>query len=192
VDTHVGHLGRLLGREDADRRGDVDVDAVADRGDGLAQLLHELGVRPAHGGDDAELAGARVAGQLGRADQLGHVEPHRTHRRGELPRLRAEVAVLGAAARFEADDALDLDVRPHEPHPHLVRDGEQLVELVVTGLQDLHDLVIGQPLAALEDLLARHVEDVGVHCLCRHDRDSSVCRARSLPAVGPEPLSGVS
>ncbi|HOI02954.1 MAG TPA: hypothetical protein PLJ48_02240, partial [Dermatophilaceae bacterium] len=58
--------------------------------------------------------------------------------------------------------------------------------------QELYHLIRVGEIRSFEDLLARHVEDVGVHYLCRHDRDSSVCRARSLPAVGPEPLSGVS
>ena len=54
---------------------------------------------------------------------------------GEQAGLRAEVAVLGAAAGLERDDALDLDLRAAPAHPHLVREREQLGEAVVGQLQ---------------------------------------------------------
>ena len=51
----------------------------------------------------------------------GMFEPDRPHRRGELTGLRAEVAVLGAAAGLQRHDALDLDLGTAPPHPHVVR-----------------------------------------------------------------------
>ena len=92
---------------------------------------------------------------FGGLDQRGDVQPDRAHRRGELPGLRAEVAVLRAAAGLQRDDALDLDLGAAPPHPHLVGEREQVRQPVVAGAQHLEDLLLGQPLAAVEHLLAR-------------------------------------
>ena len=106
-----------------ERAGDVDLDrsrviAV----DALAHLRHQPLVRAAHGGDDAELGRAGGRGLARRLDERRDVEPDRAHRRLEAPRLRAEVAVLGAAAGLDRDDPLDLHLRPAPAHPHLVRE----------------------------------------------------------------------
>ena len=90
--------------------------ACADRRDALAHLGHQPLVRPAHGGDDAELGGAGRGGLDGGLDQRRDVQPGRAHRRGEQARLRAEVAVLGAAAGLDRDDALDLDLGAAPAH----------------------------------------------------------------------------
>ena len=58
-------------------------------------------------------------------DQRRDVEPDGPHRRLEQAGLRAEVAVLRAAAGLQADDALDLDLRAAPAHPHLVGEAEQ-------------------------------------------------------------------
>ena len=55
-----------------------------------------------------------------RLDQRRDVQPDRAHRRGEQAGLRAEVAVLRAAAGLQRDDALDLDLGAAPAHPHLV------------------------------------------------------------------------
>src|SRR3978361_1286743 len=57
---------------------------------------------------------------------------------GELPGLRAEVAVLGAAAGLQADDALDLDLRPAPAHPHLVGELKQLGQPHAREQEALH------------------------------------------------------
>ena len=161
VHTHRDEVVDLTLGEHAEGGGDVDVDRGADRGDALAHLLHELVVRAADGGDDAELTRAGRGGLLGGAHELGDVEPHGAHRRGELARLRAEVAVLRAAPGLERDDPLDLDARPLVLHPHLVRQRQQVREPVVPGAQDLDDLRLRQRLTALEHLCPGDVEDVG-------------------------------
>ena len=43
-----------------------------------------------------------------------------------------------------------------------MRDRQELLELLVRGLQDREDLVVGEPLAPLQHLLARDGEDVGL------------------------------
>lgn len=74
------------------------------------------------------------------------------------------MAVLGAAAGLEADDALDLDLGAAPLHPHVVREGEQVLEAVVGKLQDFEHLALVQRFAALENLLTREGENV---CLYR-------------------------
>jgi len=64
-----------------------------------------------------------------------------------------EQAVLGAAAGFQADDALDLDLGAAPAHPDLVREGEQLVQLLVGQPEHGKQLLRGQSLAPLEHLL---------------------------------------
>jgi len=143
-----------------ERARDVDVDLGADRGDAGAHLLHELGVRPAHGGDDAELRRAGLRRLLGGLDEAVLVQPRGAHGRLEEPGLRAEVAVLGAAAGLQGDDALDLDLRPAVAHAHLVGERQRLGQAVARELQDGQDLLLRQALPALEHLLAGHGEDV--------------------------------
>ena len=61
---------------------------------------------------------------LGRGQHLVGVEERRgLHRRVELGRLAAEVAVLGAAAGLGRQDALDLDLGPAPGQAHLVGQG---------------------------------------------------------------------
>ena len=83
---------------------------------------------------------AGLGGLPRRLDQRRDVQPRRAHRRGEQARLRAEVAVLRAAAGLERDDALDLDLRPAPAHPHLVGEREQPVEALVGQPQHLEHL----------------------------------------------------
>ena len=88
------------------------------------------------------------------------VEPRGAHRRVEPPRLRAEVAVLRAAAGLDRDDPLDLDLRAAPAHAHLVREREHLVDAVVGQPQHLEDLLLGEADALVQHLLASHGEDV--------------------------------
>ena len=118
--------------------------ACPDRRDALAHLRHQPLVGAAHGGDDAELGRAGGRGLHRRLDQRGDVEPGGAHRRGEQPGLRAEVAVLGAAAGLERHDALDLDLRAAPAHAHLVRELEQVGQVVVAEAQHLEHLCLGR------------------------------------------------
>ena len=164
VHAHLGEPLDLLLGEHAQRAGDLDVDLVADRLDARGDLRQQPLVGSADGGDDAELGRAGLGGLLGRLDQARDVQPRAAHRRREEARLRTEVAVLGAAAGLEADDALDLDVGPAPRHPHLVREREQLVEPVVGQLQHPQRLVLVQALAALQYLLASLRQNVAHPC----------------------------
>ena len=147
-------------REHAERAGDVDVDLGLDRLDARLDLGEQPLVRTADRGDDAELRRAGGRGLLGRLDELGDVQPDRADRRGELPGLRAEVAVLGAAARLQRDDALDLDLRAAPAHPDLVRQLQQGGQRLVGQPQDLDQLLLVEASTLLEHLGAGDGQDL--------------------------------
>ena len=94
-------------------------------------------------------------------DEARDVQPRRADGGGELPGLRAEVTVLRAAAGLQADDALDLDLRPAPAHPYLVRQLQELGQPLVRQLQALQRLELVEPLAVLQHLLAGHCQNVG-------------------------------
>ena len=71
------------------------------------------------------------------------------------------MAVLRAAARLEADDALDLDLGSAPAHAHFMGQRQQLVEAIVGQPQNLQQLFLGQALSALEHPLAGQFQDVG-------------------------------
>ena len=105
---------------------------------------------------------APVGGGLdGGLDQAWDVEPRGPHGGGEQPGLAAEVAVLGAAAGLQADDALDLDLGPAVAHPHLVGELQQLGQPFVAEPQADQRLLLAESDAPLEHLLAGYGEDVG-------------------------------
>ena len=152
--AHRGEPLDLLLGQHAQRAGDLDVDLVADRLDARGDLRQQPLVGSAHGGDDAELGRAGLGGLLGGLHQARDVQPRAAHGRREKPRLRTEVAVLGAAAGLEADDALDLDVGSAPRHPDLVGKRQQFVEPVVGQLQHLQRLILVEAFAALQYLVA--------------------------------------
>ena len=115
---------------------------------------------PAHGGHDAELRRTGRGGLDGRLHQRRDVQPGRAHRRGEQPGLRAEVAVLGAAAGLHRDDALDLDLGAAPAQPHLVGEGQQVGQVVVGQAQHLEHLRLVEPAALVEHLRPGGREDV--------------------------------
>ena len=82
VHTHRDEVVDLTLGEHAEGGGDVDVDRGADRGDALAHLLHELVVRAADGGDDAELTRAGRGGCLAARTSSGMLS--HTERTGEV------------------------------------------------------------------------------------------------------------
>ena len=169
VHAHAGELVDLLLGEHAERARDLDVDLVADGFDTRRDLREQTLVGAAHRGDDAELGGTGLGRLLGGLDEAGNVEPRGAHRRLEQARLRAEVAVLRAAAGLEADDALDLHLGTAPAHPHLVGEREQFLETVVAEFEHLEGLRLAQSLAPFEHLLARGRQDV------RSGRASEVC-----------------
>ena len=164
--------------------------ASLDRGDALAHLRHQPLVRPAHGGDDAELGGAGRGGLVGGLDQRRDVEPRRAHRRGEQAGLRAEVAVLRAAAGLHRDDALDLDLGAAPAQPHLVREREQVGQRVVGQPQHLEHLRLVEAAALLEHLRAggrrRTSSTASGHGLSR--RTAEVCRIEGAAERRAQPV----
>ena len=60
------------------------------------------------------------------------------------------MAVLGAAARLEGDDALDLDLVTVVLQAHLMGELQQLLEAIVTCAQHLDEVVVAERLALLE------------------------------------------
>ncbi len=87
------------------------------------------------------------------------------------------MAVLGAAAGLEADDALDLDLGTTPFHPDLVRQGQQVLEAVVGKLQDLQHLIAVQTLPTVQHLLAGQAQNVlDVQGGLRHRENSSSVR----------------
>ncbi len=134
-----------------------------DRRDRVAHLVHQTAIGAAHGRHDAELGGSRRRGLNRGLDERRDVEPRGAHRGVEATGLRAEVAVLGASARFDADDPLDLDVRTAPAHPHLVGECKRVAQPLVCEPQDVERLSLVEADSALEDLRPSHVEDVGGH-----------------------------
>src|ERR1039457_915912 len=163
VHPQRGQLSRLGFGEDAERARDVDVHLVPDRGDRGRDLGHQPLVGPAHRGDDAELGRSRRRRLPCRRHELVDVQPDGAHRGLELAGLRAEVAVLRAAAGLHRHDPLDLHLGAAPPHPHLVGQRQQLAEALVRQLKAAQDLLLVQPAARFEDLAARLVQNVVGH-----------------------------
>src|SRR5262249_11669727 len=137
---------------------------------------------------DAELARSGGGGLDRGADQRRHVEPGRADGRVEPPGLRAEVAVLRAAARLHRDDALDLDLGAAPPLAALVREGQRVGDQVVGEPQDVEHRVAAEAGAAIEDLLAGGLEDLG-HA---HPSGRAACVRRKSAASNPPPSAGPS
>ena len=136
MDAHRFEVVDLFAGQDAQRRRDVDVHGLLDRGDGLPHLGHQLLVRATDSSHDAELGGAGRRGRDRGIDQAGDVQPGGAHGGGEQPGLRAEVAILGAAAGLDRDDAFHLHLRAAPAHAHAVGEVEELRDALVGQLQD--------------------------------------------------------
>ena len=143
-----------------------------------AQLAHQPRVRPAHRRDDAELGRTGRGRLLRRLHQRRDVQPHRPHRRGEQPGLRAEVAILRAAAGLQRDDALDLDLRAAPAHPHLVGELQGRRQVLVGQPQHLQDAGLVEADTVGQHLGARAVEDLW------HGRTLQNCSSTPKGAVG--------
>jgi hypothetical protein len=70
------------------------------------------------------------------------------------------VAVLGAAAGLERHDALDLDLGTAPLHPHVVRQLEQLRQMLVGQAQNLQDAFLIEAGSAVEHLGTGPIEDL--------------------------------
>ena len=118
----------------------------------VEDALHGALVGPAHGEHDAELRGAEGGGLAGGGEDLGRIEEGRgLDRRVEARGLRAEVAVLGAAARLGRQDALDLDLGPAPGQPDLVRQGGEVHDGTVGQRGQGGELVGRQEAALVEE-----------------------------------------
>ena len=111
-------------------------------------------------------AGERGAGrQLDDVDQIALVllrdEAGRRDLGAEDRRLRAEVAVLGAATGLAGDDRLDLDAVAAVVEAHLVRDVGDVTELVVWQVLDLQRLFHRDASALDQQAVLNGLEDFG-------------------------------
>ena len=120
---------------------------------GLDRARQQALVRAAHGDDDAELGRARGLRAPGGLHHAVDVEPGGAHGRREAGRLRAERAVLAAAAGLGRHDRLDRDLRPAVGEPHAVGERAQLGHALRRQLRDAQCVLAGQRLAAAEHLL---------------------------------------
>ena len=95
----------------------------------------------ADGGHDAELGGSGGRRFLGGFDQFRDVQPDAADGAVKEAGLAAEVAVLGAAAGLDGDDAFHLHVLAAVPEADLVGQLQRRGEGFVREAEDLHQLV---------------------------------------------------
>jgi hypothetical protein len=143
VDADRGQALGLLGGQDPGADGHVDPHLLLHLGDQLFEAGHRPLVRAPHGQHDAELRGPQGLGLPGGLQHLAGVQERGGLNGGvEVGRLRAEVAVLGAAARLGRQDPFDLDGRPVPGQPDLVgqrgQGGDVLVGQLGQRGQDVH------------------------------------------------------
>src|SRR3954447_1584060 len=168
----------------------------------LAHLVHQTLVRATHRRHDAELGRARRRRLARGLHERRDVQPDGPHRRLEAPRLRAEVAVLGASAGLDRDDPLDLHLRSAPAHPDLVGELERVIHPLVGELEDLQRLRLVEAYAPLEDLLTGDVEDhAGISMVVNSpsgmrpstgaifSRSSRLHRAARSGSAGQEPIT---
>ena len=143
--AHRGEPLDLLGGQHAQRAGDLDVDLVADRLDARGDLGQQPLVGPAHRGDDAELGGAGLGGLLGGLHQAGDVEPALRTGEAKRPDCEQKWQSSGQPPVLRLMMPSTSTSGPHQRHPHLVGQRQQLVEPVVGQLQHLQHLVLVRP-----------------------------------------------
>ena len=115
---------------------------------------------PAHGCDNAELRGTGGRSFLGGFDQFRDVQPDAADGAVEEAGLAAEMAVFGAAAGLDGDDAFHLHVLAAMPEADLVRQLQSLRGVASSGrVEDLHELVFAEAHAPLQDLRAGCLQD---------------------------------
>ena len=123
-----------------------------DEGDEVEDALERALVGAAHGEHDAELGRAEGGGLAGGGEDLVTVEEgRRLDRRVEARGLRAEVAVLGAAAGLGREDALDLDLGAAPGEAHLVGQRGEVHDGAVGQCGQRGELVAGQEAALVEE-----------------------------------------
>ena len=146
--------------EDAEGGGHVDVHLGPNAAHRIFDLLHEGLVGAADGGDDAELGGAGLLDFLGGLDETLDIEADGLDGGIVEGGLGAEAAVLGAAAGFQADDALDVDLFAAPLDADFVGEGEEVVDAVVGKLEDLEEFILVEWGAFVQDLLVGAFENV--------------------------------
>ena len=148
----LGQAAGLVLGEDAGADRDVEAGLVTDEGDEFEDALHGALVGPAHGEHDAELRGAEGGGLAGGGEDLVGIEEGRgLHGRVEAGGLRAEVAVLGAAAGLGRQDPLDLDLGPAPGQPDLVGERGQRHDGAVGQRGERRQLVRREEAALVEE-----------------------------------------
>ena len=157
--AHVLEALRLLAGQGSEREGDLDVHFVEDGRDGFRNLGEQVLVRGFHSSHDAELRGAGLGRLLGGLHQLRDVEARGTHGGLEQTRLRAEVAILRAAASFNGDDAFHGHVWAAPLEAGLVGDVRDLFQLLIRDLENLQEFFFVEADALLQGLLACDVYD---------------------------------
>ena len=157
--TAASRFGLLLG-EDASRHGDVEAGLLAHGGHQLLEALHRLLVGATDRQHDAELGRADGGRLAGRRDELVAVEERGgLHDGVELRGLRAEVAVLGAAAGLGGEDALHLHLGTAPGQPHLVGEGGERRHALVGDRRQRGQLVGGELATLGEEGFAGRVEE---------------------------------
>ena len=123
-------------------------------------LVHQARVRAAYRDDDAERAGARrLGGARGGHHLVERQERVALGRRVVERRLRAEGAVLLAAAGLGADQRLQLDPLAPPAPAHLVGQREQAGQLHLGQLHELPRLVHLDRAHVVEQRALERVED---------------------------------
>ena len=186
VDAHRLQLVGLLAGEDAERAGDVDVDGA--RGSPsmpsrTCAISRSSGPRTAATMQNSVAPGRRRLAR--RLDERRDVEPRGAHRRLEAPGLRAEVAVLRAAAGLQAHDALDLDVGPAPAHAHLVGERERVVDALVGQAQHLAASAPRRGPSPRSSTCSRAMSRMSVISVLRRDPSSARRRRRRLQLGAP-------
>ena len=161
----------LLGLQQPERARDLEAGLALHASDRVDDAAEEPLFGPAHGHDDAELRGARVAGRARGVEDLVDVEEGEHVDAGVEPdRLRAERAVFGARARLGVDQALELHLGPAPRQAHLVGERDQRGQLVEREMGDRERFVPGEPAVFVEQGAFGGDERQGGHARDRNGR----------------------
>lgn len=157
--AHVLEALGLLTGEGSEREGDFDIDFIQDGRDGFRNLGEQVFIRGFHSCHDAEFGSTCLGSLLGGLHQLRDVEARGAYGRIKQARLRAEVAILRAAAGLNGDDAFHGHVRATPLEAGLVGDVRDLFQLLIRDLENLQEFFFVEADALLQGLLACDVYD---------------------------------
>ena len=153
VHAAVGEALGLRLVEDAGGHGHVEAGLVADDRHQLEDALHAC-ARRGRGRPARCRTRWRPSSAVSRAaceHLVGVEERRRLHRRVELRRLAAEVAVLGAAAGLDRQDALDLDGVTAAGQAHVVRQRHEVAQMLRGQVRQRRHLVEGEPARLVDE-----------------------------------------